>query len=239
MPDSCLGCHEDLVKGFPANRHHKATESCGTCHVNAKAHSESAEPKDVKTGGADVCLGCHKNHAGRMRGGHPRNNVACTDCHSTHAKQDMADRCGRCHSATVAEFRKPYRHPQGSVTCADCHYPHGRTLNNALAATSANEPGCQKCHATQRGPFTFEHAPVRQEGCASCHEPHGSVNPRMLNRAQVHLQCLECHSATTAVSSQPGGTPPAFHNLRDPRYRNCTTCHVKVHGSHVSRYLLR
>jgi len=138
----------------------------------------------------------------------------------------------------VAEFRRPYNHPLASVKCADCHNPHGRTLSNSFAATSANEPGCVKCHAPQRGPFTFEHAPVKQEGCASCHEPHGSVNPRMLNRAQVHLQCLECHSNTTA-GAQPGSALPAFHNLRDTRFRNCTTCHVKVHGSHVSRYLLR
>jgi DmsE family decaheme c-type cytochrome len=127
----------------------------------------------------------------------------------------------------------------GAVKCADCHNVHGRTLGNSFAATSANEPGCNKCHGDKRGPFVFEHAPVRQEGCSGCHEPHGSANPRMLNRAEVHLQCLECHTNTTNNASVSGTTPPAFHNLRDPRIKNCTTCHVKIHGSHVNRALLR
>jgi hypothetical protein len=36
-----------------------------------------------------------------------------------------------------------------------------------------------------------------------------------------------------------GGVPPAFHDLRSPRFRNCTVCHLKVHGSQVNRALLR
>jgi hypothetical protein len=33
--------------------------------------------------------------------------------------------------------------------------------------------------------------------------------------------------------------PPAFHDLRSPRYQNCTVCHQKVHGSYADRNLLR
>jgi DmsE family decaheme c-type cytochrome len=111
-----------------------------------------------------------------------------------------------------------------------------------MQTVSANEPGCLKCHGDKRGPFVFDHAPVRLEGCAACHEPHGSANPRMLRRAQVSLMCLECHAnepRTTAVSGTLGGIPPAFHDLRNPRFQNCTICHVKIHGSNVSRELLR
>ena len=57
----------------------------------------------------------------------------------------------------------------------------------------ANEPGCLNCHGDKRGPFTFEHAPVRFEGCSTCHEAHGSANPRMLVRREVRFVCLECH----------------------------------------------
>jgi DmsE family decaheme c-type cytochrome len=124
----------------------------------------------------------------------------------------------------------------------DCHNPHGRLLANPLRDVSANEPGCFKCHGDKRGPFTFEHAPMRMaEGCQNCHEPHGSANPRMLTRADVKFQCLECHSNLGAGSGQGtlGGVPPAFHDLRNPRIQNCTVCHVKVHGSHVNRALLR
>jgi DmsE family decaheme c-type cytochrome len=113
-----------------------------------------------------------------------------------------------------------------------------------MQTVSANEPGCMKCHGDKRGPFVFEHAPVKLEGCASCHEPHGSANPRMLTRHEVRFQCLECHSNTMApqpvgATAVAGGIPPAFHDLRNPRFRNCTICHIKIHGSHVNRDLLR
>jgi DmsE family decaheme c-type cytochrome len=256
-PDSCAGCHDELVTSFARNRHANVKQSCDACHANAKAHSESADPADVKNPAklsglaADKsCLSCHQNQStqlGRIRGGHARSAVNCTTCHSVHTAKKKPDDCGQCHSGTVAEFQRPYRHniQNGAVKCTDCHNPHGRTLSSHLSATSANEPGCFKCHGNMRGPFVFEHAAVRQEGCQGCHEPHGSANPRMLNRAQVHLQCLECHTSintgtgSAAASNLPGGTPPAFHNLRDPRIRNCTTCHIKIHGSHVNRALLR
>ena len=40
------------------------------------------------------------------------------------------------------------------------------------ARNSVNET-CYTCHAEKRGPFLFEHAPVR-ENCLNCHDPHGS-----------------------------------------------------------------
>jgi DmsE family decaheme c-type cytochrome len=123
----------------------------------------------------------------------------------------------------------------------DCHNPHGTVRNTALQSHNANEPGCTKCHGDKRGPFIYEHAPVAiaQDlgGCATCHEPHGSINPRMLIRADVKSLCLECHTLTR--SARMGGPPPAFHDLTQPRYQNCTVCHVKVHGSNVSRELLK
>jgi DmsE family decaheme c-type cytochrome len=130
------------------------------------------------------------------------------------------------------------------MSCVDCHNPHGSLLPASIRTASANEPGCFKCHGDKRGPFAFEHAPVRLDGCQGCHQPHGSANPRMLTRHEVRFVCLECHSnrpAQTAQTQAPvlGGIPPAFHDLQNPRYRNCTICHVKIHGSHVDRDLMR
>jgi hypothetical protein len=31
----------------------------------------------------------------------------------------------------------------------------------------------------------------------------------------------------------------ATHNLADPRYQNCTTCHVRIHGSNSDANFLR
>ena len=98
------------------------------------------------------------------------------------------------------------------------------------------------CHGDKRGPFAFEHAPIREEGCQSCHMPHGSENAKMLIRQEVRLVCLECHANLPVPNTSgivTGVVPPAFHDLTSPRFRNCTVCHQKIHGSQIDRNLLR
>jgi ferredoxin len=29
------------------------------------------------------------------------------------------------------------------------------------------------------------------------------------------------------------------HNMAEPRYQNCTTCHVRIHGSNADQRFLR
>jgi DmsE family decaheme c-type cytochrome len=240
-------------------------KACESCHGAGSVHAESTEKKDIvnpaglAASEADRgCLGCHLNqptHVGRVFGGHGKNQVSCVSCHSIHgtAPESLVARkaatvnkkCAECHTPVWAEFQRPHKHrlPEGAMSCVDCHNPHGSFLPRSMQTVSANEPGCFKCHGDKRGPFTYEHAPVRFEGCTACHQPHGSANPRMLNRHEVRLTCLECHAnlplVTPPASNGMGGVPPAFHDLRSPRYRNCTICHVKIHGSHVNRALLR
>jgi len=59
-----------------------------------------------------------------------------------------------------------------------------------------NEEACLKCHSDKRGPFVYEHAPVRVDGCETCHMPHGSTNSRLLRRPVVFTLCLECHNGS-------------------------------------------
>jgi DmsE family decaheme c-type cytochrome len=176
-------------------------------------------------------------------------------CHSIHKNgpqglvarkaDDVNQLCASCHANVWASFQRPYKHqlPVGAMSCVDCHNPHGTFLSRSLQTINANEPGCLKCHGDLRGPFTYEHAPVRLEGCMACHQPHGSANPRMLTRAQVRYVCLECHSNLPKPTPPPSGTlgtvPPAFHNLFEPRFQNCNLCHQKIHGSFVDRNFLK
>lgn len=243
--------------------------ACESCHGPGEKHAESADPtlirNPLKLAAAEadkMCLGCHLNQPtqiGRLQSSHARDQVACTSCHKIHASgpqtspggpKNLVARtapeinalCAGCHLNVWTQFQRPNHHkvPEGAMSCVDCHNPHG-SFRPAMAQTfGANEPGCLKCHGDKRGPFTFEHAPVRFEGCSACHEPHGSANPRMLTRADVRYQCLECHANLPNVRTNVAGVvPPAFHDLRSPRYQNCTVCHQKIHGSYVDRDLLR
>jgi DmsE family decaheme c-type cytochrome len=248
-----------------SKKYHFETKACESCHGAGGKHAESAAAADIvnpsrlRPAAVDrLCLNCHLNqqtHVGRINSSHAKNEVSCTACHSVHKNgphgmvarktPEINAQCAGCHADVWASFQRPFRHrlPEGAMNCVDCHNPHGSFLPRGIQTVNANEPSCFKCHARLEGPFTFEHAPVRVEGCAACHEPHGSANPRMLTRARVQYLCLECHSnlplPTTQANAPLGSVPPAFHDIRLPRFQNCTLCHQKVHGSYIDRALTK
>jgi DmsE family decaheme c-type cytochrome len=236
---------------------------CEGCHGPASAHIETVSadeiinPAKLPVARADeTCLACHRNqptHMGRIQSDHARGRVACTSCHTMHQAnggtlvatkaQAVNQQCAGCHPAVWAAFQRPHAHrlAQGAMSCTNCHNPHGSVLPSQIRTFAANEPSCVSCHTDLRGPFTYEHSPMRTEGCQTCHEPHGSANPKMLTRADVRFVCLECHAnlPQPTRAAALGVVPPSFHDLRSPRYRNCTICHQKIHGSHVDRNLTR
>jgi DmsE family decaheme c-type cytochrome len=239
-------------------------KACESCHGPGQKHTESLSAEDIRNPArlaaatADkLCLTCHlgqATHVGRLQSSHAKDQVSCTTCHKIHANGPFGlvarkpaainQLCATCHINVMAQFQKPFHHRvvEGAMSCVDCHNPHGSTRTAMAQSFAANEPGCFQCHGDKRGPFTFEHAPVRFESCATCHEAHGSANPRMLTRPVVQQVCLECHAnlpAAVITKTAAGVVPPAFHDLRSPRYQNCTVCHQKIHGSHVDRNLLR
>lgn len=243
-----------------------AGRACESCHGPGAKHAESLEAADIINPSkldpmlADKdCLKCHLNqptHIGRIRGSHARNQVSCVSCHPIHGTEQVQlqphhatrinEQCSKCHTEIWASFQRPHGHklPQGAMSCVDCHNPHGSFLPKNIRTAAANEPGCLNCHGDKRGPFVFEHAPVRLEGCWSCHEPHGSANPKMLARQEARNLCLECHATIytpegTSPTGALGGVPPSFHDLRSARFRNCTICHIKIHGSQANRDFLR
>jgi len=268
--DTCKVCHEDIYNGLAKSPHHAVEvdaqkgwegRACESCHGPGQAHTEgpSADniqnPAKLTAASADkICLSCHLNQptqAGRLESSHAHNQIACTACHKVHSsEQPLVARksesvnalCSSCHLNEWAQFQRPFHHklPEGAMNCVDCHNPHGSIRPAMLQNFAANDPGCFKCHGDKRGPFTFEHAPLRFEGCQACHEPHGSANPRMLIRAEVRFVCLECHANLPQAQVKVAGViPPSFHDLRSPVFQNCTVCHQKIHGSHVDRNLLK
>jgi len=91
---------------------------------------------------------------------------------------------------------------------------------------------CTKCHTDVRGPFVYEHAPVKAEGCLACHSPHGSQNARMLNMPSINGLCNQCHNAVAsgAIHGQGQGSSDSVP---------CTSCHTYIHGSNFNVAFLR
>lgn len=266
MP-SCGDCH-DQAKAFLTNPHARggvtngvvSNDVCATCHGDGTEHIEAGGDKTKitvprgRTGSDETCRLCHEQTPGGMHANSA--TVNCLSCHSIHsadprsphlvAKPQLA-LCGTCHTQSRSIETKPYSHrlERGGMTCSSCHDPHGRRAKGErslamlghLRVTRAGEAPCVSCHTEKRGPFVFPHGGPEVGECTTCHETHGSSNPKMLVRATVKQICIECHSPIGAGTL--GSQPPSFHNLSLPRYQNCTTCHVAVHGSNRDPQLLK
>ena len=264
----CANCHDE-AKDIGGNPHarpflHKPAAgpdaACESCHGDGTKHAEEGGDKSFIRGlhgadGAKFCLTCHNkatDHSSFGAGSTHANSatVNCLSCHSIHSSEPKSAKllakapgalCQTCHAGEAAQIRsKPYAHrlDRGGMTCLDCHNPHGRPVEKGLNLTRAGELPCLTCHVEKRGPFVFEHVSGIAGNCLSCHQPHGSSNPKMLQWARIDQQCLSCHSRIGTTASL-GSQPPSFHDLTLPRYRNCTTCHVAVHGSNLSPQLLK
>lgn len=235
-----------------------ADQACVSCHGPSVAHSEKAagesdrpEPDVVfsREGPTpiaaqdQVCMGCHQ---GKLRmhwqgSTHELQGVGCASCHTAHAGDDpilakltQTEVCVNCHKEKRAEIHRPSSHPirEGKVACSDCHNPHGSNGPTLLAESTVNET-CYTCHAEKRGPFLWEHQPVRED-CTICHRPHGSVHDNLLKNRQPWL-CQQCHLAqfhpSTAYSGTglPGAATPS--GAQQLLGKSCLNCHSQVHGS--------
>ena len=224
----CLTCHlgQPTLVGRLYNSHAKDAVACTTCH---KIHYDKPDELVRKPPQMGQYLGGQQNNK-------PEELVV-------RKPAQINELCSDCHRNVWAQFQRPNHHrlPEGAMTCDDCHNPHGTIRPAMTRLFAANEPGCFNCHGDKRGPFTFEHPPMRFWGCEACHEVHGSANPRMLIRQEVRYVCLECHAnlPTFNRTGTIGVVPPSFHDLRSPIFQNCTVCHQKIHGSYVDRNLLK
>jgi len=259
--ETCKGCHEEQFIRFSQTRmgalmlsHPRDTKerlACESCHGPGKKHVDAGGGKGV--GGMitfakndptpverrnDVCLGCHTkgNRIFWVGSPHESRDVACTNCHTVMtnvsgknqlAKVTVIETCGTCHLRQKAQQWRSNHMPlrEGKMTCTSCHNPHG-TLNPALLKEPSPNDTCYACHAEKRGPFLWEHPPV-VESCANCHDPHGSNHENMLKLAKPRL-CQQCHIETRHPTS-PYGQDTA--SLKFVLGRQCTNCHVNIHGS--------
>ena len=195
------------------------------------------KPRDV----SEVCVGCHNRSTHALWKGsmHDARNLSCITCHSVHNPKSeyaqlkaatITDTCVTCHKTEVAKLQRFGHMPvrEGKMQCTSCHNPHGSTNVRLLKVGNWVNELCVSCHAEKRGPFLWDHAPVR-EACNTCHDPHGSNNERMLV-AKLPMLCQRCHIGTRHPSTIYDG---AQLNARSNRLigRGCVNCHAQIHGS--------
>jgi DmsE family decaheme c-type cytochrome len=231
-----------------------ADGACESCHGPGSAHAadpadvtsiirfshRSQTPVNVQT---SACLSCHAGGARQHWLGsvHESRGLSCSDCHNPMtqlsaegllAKSSINEVCAGCHRDVRARFnrRSHMPLPEGQMSCADCHNPHG-TLTRPLLKTDSVNTTCYTCHAEKRGPFLFEHAPVRAS-CLNCHDPHGS-NHQTLLVMPLPMLCQSCHTMTRHPNDLQTRAGLATGPGPDERLmgRACITCHTNVHGS--------
>jgi len=225
-----------------------AKMECETCHGPGASHAEAGGGRGVgevvslsPTSGTPAekinatCLQCHSKLTKMTmmwKGSkHQRNGLACSNCHNIHAgnlkdlaKPTQIEVCTQCHRRIRAEIQKSSHHPirEGRIKCSDCHNPHGTNTDKLISAGHVNEK-CYQCHPEKRGPFLWEHAPVRED-CTNCHTPHGSNNPGLLVTKGSFL-CLRCHSYGGHVNL------PRYNRATASYGQGCINCHNRIHGS--------
>jgi DmsE family decaheme c-type cytochrome len=256
----CKACHAPYFETYLKHRHSNKGDArtpanageCAACHGDGTAHVKAGGGRGVggiinpgsKTLASEeksrICLACHENEARiHWQGGvHDRSQVSCTNCHNVHAerdpvlvKQTQASVCFTCHKEQRAAMLRFSAHPlrTGWMACSACHAPHGSVAEHNLVRNTVNET-CYQCHADKRGPFLWEHPPVR-ENCAECHTPHGSNNPPMLKVRGPYL-CQQCHVAPFHPSTLYSGSNLPPNVAADKMLgQQCANCHSKIHGS--------
>jgi DmsE family decaheme c-type cytochrome len=256
--EDCRGCHDGSLTLFNRTYHATLEESCFSCHKGAAAEEHlkgQQEGEDVPgpsfeamtaDESTSVCLSCHEsqNHPTWEGSAHSRRDVACVDCHAVHSFQSERNQlktetasatCDSCHTNIRAQMLRTSHHPvrEGLMGCESCHNPHDGSTPKMINADWTNEL-CLQCHQEKRGPFLWEHGPVR-ENCLNCHNPHGSNHDKLLV-AKLPYLCQRCHLNTrhpgTFYDGANAGNPIATASNRSIEHA-CKNCHQNVHGGNA------
>jgi DmsE family decaheme c-type cytochrome len=256
--DTCTTCHDGEAKSLQATLHGKVqnprtpagriNHACETCHGPGREHAESGDKTKIRRltamsprDASEVCVSCHDrgNHAMWKGSMHDARNLTCITCHSVHRPsagtaqlkaESVTATCVTCHKTEVAKLQRSGHMPlrEGKMDCTSCHNPHGSTNVRMLKVGNWVNETCVSCHTEKRGPFLWDHAPVR-EACSTCHDPHGSNNERML-AAKLPMLCQRCHIGTRHPSTIYDGAQLTAKSNRLIG-RGCINCHAQIHGS--------
>ncbi len=184
----CTDCHSthDVKKAsdptsavYPLN----VPELCASCHADA----EYMKSYDIPVNQFDV----YKTsvHGQALLENQDVRAPSCTSCHGSHAAQppdseEVADVCGKCHSATEAYYKESL---------------HSRIGDNA--------PKCWTCHGThdvvKPDETLFTHEVLPERDCTTCHVDEKTFR---MNKARFSdpddRRCDTCHHEGSMIMVQ-------------------------------------
>ena len=212
-PD-CKACHSD-VKSGPHNVHTKV--DCASCH---NPHY-SGPVKEIKNNQAEFCTKCHneKNITVFKTSIHAKNNVQCSDCHSTGhnvnkiSRTEITATCNKCHQkahekiGNILNVSMSQSNNPNAPVCTDCHGTHQVSSNKISIQSNA----CLNCHldaakfpGTEKGSAEFVkqyktsvHSLARDKngneaaGCIDCHGNHILDDPKNPGNSTVKANLME------------------------------------------------
>jgi len=211
-PVDCHRCHERQTESYGASVHGLALKAgrsdsatCRDCHDSHEvvAPALPASPLHVSNQ-AKTCGQCHVQEAkdlavsvhGKAAATGVREAPTCTDCHSEHkieslangdAKRLSADVCSRCHASE--RINTKFNLPTDRVTTFFDSY-HG--LAGAYGSTLA--ANCASCHGYHKilrssDPESTIHPNQLVKTCGKCHP--GATEKFALSKIHVNLQAAK------------------------------------------------
>lgn len=285
--EGCKDCHEDQFKAFTPTSHAQLVQisswkdkvtGCESCHGPGKAHAAEGDPAKIisfKNKGSkeisETCLKCHagkEEHNNFRRGEHWRNDIGCTDCHSSHSPTTGKNVAASITFVGPANAQKP-------------------GFANLKLLKVSDPQLCLQCHSEVKHQFQMPFHHKVFEGamrCVDCHNPHGGFELKQTRLATgADAACIKCHAdkqgpfvyehapvkteGCTACHTPHGSANPrllitsrvgqlcltchsAAHGVgaeepagpqhnQNAQYANCTNCHIKIHGSRTSPVFFR
>ena len=213
--NKCLRCHsrervKDLEDGEQMslqvhsddwNSSAHSEVACVACHTaigNRKHPSKStnisiASKRDYSLEMNESCTECHADNTTQYKGSIHAALIAqgstkapvCTDCHSAHAVQLMADfqsdpgvPCKQCHEGVYTAYSESV-HGQAML--------HG----NVIRDTHIQAPVCADCHRAHEV-TALEIGDTLRATCIACHENINLLHRQWLPNAGVHLDVISC-----------------------------------------------
>jgi len=175
---ACVGCHTAI-----GNRKHPSSKTNITINSQREYSLELNES----------CRECHAENTTQYEGSIHASMIArgsekapvCTDCHSSHAIQNMA------------EFQS-----EPGVPCITCHESiydayaesvHGQAVlhGNVIRDTHIQAPVCADCHRAH-DVTALEIGDTLRTTCIACHENVDLLHNQWLPNSGVHLDVISC-----------------------------------------------